>query len=452
MNGMTKSAPPSPSETAARAARWGLFVLTLVNLFNYLDRNVLSALVESLKKDPGLHLSDAQLGILPTAFILVYMFTSPVFGYLGDRGRRPRLIALGVGVWSIATALGGLARSFLSLFTARAAVGIGEAAYGTVSPAMLADYFPAERRGRVFAVFFAAIPIGSAAGYVLGGLVDEHYGWRAAFFVAGLPGLLLAWMTSRLTDPPRGAQDGGVQEKNAQEPVQARKGVSRIRAVIEILIDYARLLRNVPYTLTVLGYAAYTFALGALAYWAPAFLERERGLQHVEATVQFGVIVVATGFVGTFFGGWLGDRLLPRFRESYLWVSGASALAAAPFAWIAFTSRDRTVYTAAIVVAEILVFMSTGPVNSAIVNLVAPDRRAKAVGLSIFGIHLLGDVPSPPLIGYLSDASSLGRAILLLPAAFAVSGLIWLVAAYRGGHVTSSPAPSPSSPPPASPT
>jgi len=443
---MTDPASPSPARPAQTAARWGLFVLTLVNLFNYLDRYVVSALVESLKKDPQLHLSDAQLGALATGFIVVYMLTSPIFGTLGDRGKRPRLIAMGVAVWSIATAMGGLARSFATLFTARSAVGVGEAAYGTVSPALLADYFPAERRGRVFAVFFAAIPIGSAAGYVLGGLVDHRFGWRTAFFVAGLPGLLLAWLTSRLVDPPRGAQDAG----SGAVHVHAHAGTGRTA-----LAAYAALLRNVPYVLTVLGYAAYTFALGALAFWTPAFLERERGLERLDATVQFGVIVVVTGFVGTFFGGWLGDRLLRRFRQSYLWVSGASTLAAVPFAWIAFTAHDRTVYTAAIVAAEILVFMSTGPVNSAIVNEVEPDRRATAVALSILAIHLLGDVPSPPLIGFLSDASSLGRAMLVLPVAFAASGLIWLFAAYRGergGRLTASPAPSPSSPPPASPT
>jgi MFS family permease len=412
---------PNPSPVSVRAARWGLAVLTLVNLFNYLDRFVVSALVESLKNDPQLHLSDAQLGALATGFIVVYMLTSPIFGTLGDRGNRPRLIALGVAVWSVATALGGLARSFASLFGARSAVGVGEAAYGTVSPALLADYFPAEQRGRVFSVFFAAIPIGSAAGYVLGGLVDHELGWRAAFFVAGLPGLILAWMVSRLLDPPRGAQDGDAGPVHAHVP-GAKAGLG----------TYLELLRNVPYVLTVLGYAAYTFALGALAFWTPAFLERERGMERLDATVQFGAIVVVTGFVGTFFGGWLGDRLLRRFRASYLWVSGASTLAAVPFAWIAFTAQSRTVYTAAIVVAEILVFMSTGPVNSAIVNEVAPDRRATAVALSILAIHVLGDVPSPPLVGYLSDASTLGRAMLLLPVAFAVSGLIWLFAAFRG--------------------
>ncbi len=283
-----------------------------------------------------------------------------------------------------------------------------------------------ERRGRVFAVFSAAIPIGSAAGYVLGGLVDHAFGWRAAFFVAGLPGLLLAYMTSRLFDPPRGAQDG--METAAAGVTAHSAGLGR-----QAFAAYASLLRNVPYMLTVLGYAAYTFALGALAFWTPAFLERERGLARTDATVQFGAIVVLTGFAGTFFGGWLGDRLLPRLRESYLWVSGVSTLAAVPFAWIAFTARGRWVYTVAIVVAEILVFVSTGPINSALINMVEPGRRATAVALSILAIHLLGDVPSPPLIGYVSDLSSLGRAMLILPVAFGVSGLIWIFAAWRGG-------------------
>src|SRR6266542_3168305 len=189
-----------------RAPRIALAVLTLINLFNYLDRYVVSSLVESLKKSE-LQLSDTQLGSLMTGFFLVYMLTSPVFGTLGDRRGRPRLLAMGVGIWSVATALGGLARSFAGLFAARAAVGVGEAAYGTIAPALLADSFPKERRGRIFAIFFAAIPIGSAAGYALGGLMDQRYGWRSAFFVAGAPGILLALLCLGLKDPPRGAED-----------------------------------------------------------------------------------------------------------------------------------------------------------------------------------------------------------------------------------------------------
>src|SRR5436305_3651865 len=247
---------PNRPADPVRIARWGLFVLTFVNLFNYLDRFILAAVVESLKRPfpEGLGLSDTELGALATGFILVYMLTSPVFGAPGAGARRPPLIAAGVAIWSVATALGGFAKGFVTLFLARSTVGVGEAAYGTVSPALLADYFPVERRGRVFAVFSAAIPIGSAAGYVLGGLVDHAFGWRAAFFVAGVPGLLLAYMTSRLFDPPRGAQDGG---ETAAAAVAAHSHPAGLGG--PALAAYASLLRNVPYMLTVLGYPAYTF-------------------------------------------------------------------------------------------------------------------------------------------------------------------------------------------------
>src|SRR6185369_3660932 len=194
---------------------------------------------------------------------------------------------------------------------------------------------------------------------------------------------------------------------------------------------YARLLKNRPYRLTVLGYAAYTFALGGLAFWAPAFLERIRGMPKAQATVQFGSIVVVTGFIGTFAGGWAGDFFLRRSKEAYLWVSGWVTLAAAPAALLAFVSPNPAVYMPAIVVTELLLFASTGPINSAIVNVVAPTERATAVALSILGIHLLGDVPSPPLIGALSDATSLGTAFLILPAVIALAGGIWLYAAKR---------------------
>ena len=416
-----RAAPPSSGAAPIAGAGLALAVLTLTNFFNYLDRYVVSALVESLKRSE-LRLSDAELGALATGFILVYMLASPFFGTLGDRGKRPRLIAAGVAIWSVATALGGLARRFATLFLARSSVGVGEAAYGTIAPALLADAFPPERRGRVFAVFYAAIPIGSAAGYMLGGLIDQHFGWRAAFFVAGAPGLVLPWLASRLPDPPRGGQDAFV-HAHAAPP----RGAFR---------TYLGLLANRPYRLTILGYAAYTFALGALAFWTPAFLERERGMSRSAATVQFGAIVVATGFAGTFLGGWLGDRLLPRLRESYLWVSGAATLLAAPVALAAFVAPSRPVYMAAIVVAELLLFLSTGPINSAIVNVVAPGERATAVALSILAIHLLGDVPSPPLIGVLSDHSSLARAFLLIPVAIALGGLIWLYAAWQGERRT----------------
>lgn len=424
---MRRSSPhliPSRATRAEGALARGLAVLTFINLFNYLDRFVIAALVESIKHSE-LSLSDAQLGSLMTGFIVVYMATSPLFGALGDRRARAPLIALGVALWSVSTALAGLARGFASLFLARALVGVGEAAYGTIAPSLLSDYFPRSRRGRVFAVFFAAIPIGSALGYVLGGLIDRAWGWRAAFFVAGAPGLVLAWLCLRLPDPPRGAQEEA-------GPGPGSPGAS-------IAATYRGLLGRAPYALTVLGYAAYTFALGGLAFWMPAFLERARGVPRAEATVQFGAIVVATGFVGTFAGGWLGDALLRRNRQAYLWLSGAATLLAAPLSALVFAARSASVYYPALVAAEILLFASTGPINSALVNLVAPRERATAVALCNFAIHALGDVPSPWLIGALSDRHGLGRAVMLVPIAILVSGAVWCLAALRSAREGAAP-------------
>jgi len=401
------------SKDETRAAAYALAVLTFINLFNYLDRWILPAVLESIRHE--LHFNDTQLGLLATGFIIVYMLTSPIFGSLGDRRKRPPLIALGVAIWSIATSLAGFARGFATLFTARATVGVGEAAYGTIAPALLADHFPLEKRGRVFAIFFAAIPIGSAAGYVVGGLLDQHFGWRAAFWFAGVPGLLLALLVLGVRDVPRGQHD----EQPATRDVRPATSV------------YRDLLRNRPYLFACLGYAAWTFAIGGLGVWTPAFLERVRGLSHAEATVTFGAIVLFTGSGGTAAGGWIADYLLKYTKQSYLWVCGVSMVVAAPIALIAFTSASKPVYLTAIIISEILVFASTGPVNSAIVNVVAPSERASAVALSIFIIHLLGDVPSPPLIGILSDMTSLATAFLIVPLAILISGVIWTYAAAR---------------------
>ena len=406
-------------------ARRGLIVLTLINLFNYLDRYIIAAISESLRHS-SLHISDLQYGLLGSGFIIVYMATAPVFGALGDTRSRPKLIALGVTIWSVATALGGLAWSFASLLAARAMVGVGEAAYGTISPSLLADYFKKEFRGRVFGVFFLAIPVGFGLGLAIGGLMDVHFGWRSAFFVAGIPGLVLAALALRLHDPPRGIQD-------AVTP----SAPSHTLGVTGVASAYRALLRNRPYVLTVLGYAAYTFALGGMALYIVKFLERVRGVSEGQASVGFAAVVILTGLIGIALGGWLSDKLLKVTQQSYLWVSGVATLIAAPLALVGLTSATPAVYWTAIVLAQLLLFSSTGPINSAIVNVVAPEIRATAVAMSIFTIHILGDVPSPTIVGALSDARSLGEAVLIIPIALLIGGAVWTYAAWREGNSAS---------------
>jgi MFS transporter, Spinster family, sphingosine-1-phosphate transporter len=412
-----------------RSAGFGLAVLSFINLFSYLDRYVVSALIESLKHSE-LRLSDANLGSLMSGFLVVYTLTAPIFGALGDRRSRPRLIALGVACWSFATALSGFAGSYLTLLAARASVGVGEAAYVTIAPSLLSDYFPVRQRGRVMAIFFCAIPVGSALGYVVGGLVDKHYGWRMAFFVAGIPGLLLAALCLLLRDPPRGVQDTADTHAHADTAgaAPAAKPVPKSPAANlrkDTWAAYGRLVRNKPYALTILGYAAYTFAVGGLAVWMPAFLERARGIPRSEATVSFGAIVVITGFIGTFVGGWLGDYCAKYSRRAYLWLSAISTLVAAPFVWMALTTNSHTMYLVCMVAAQLCLFLSTGPINAAIINLVSATERATAIALGVFAIHLLGDALSPPLIGALSDQFSLAQAVKIVPIAVVIGGCIW---------------------------
>ena len=405
-----------------RSGVLALAILAGINLLNYLDRYVVSALLPDLKQAP-MGLTDSELGALMSGFLIVYMLAAPFFGRLGDRGSRPKPIAIGVFLWSLATGLSGLARNYAQLLGARAAVGIGEAAYATIAPSLLADFFGKRTRGRAFAIFNMAIPVGAALGYIVGGVVRQHFGWHAAFYVAGVPGVLLAIWILRIPDPPR-----GVQEEDGRRADGTQPGSWSV---------YLRLLRVPTYALTVLGYAAYTFALGGLAYWMPTFLERVRGIPAEQASAGFGAIVVITGFLGTFVGGWLGDYWLKYSRQAYLWMSGWSALLAVPAVWLALSAGAPSIFYPALVAAELLLFMSTGPINTAIVNVVSPLERASAVALSVFAIHLLGDVPSPYIIGKLSDLSSLGSAVMIVPGAVVVCAVLWLVAARAGGVAAS---------------
>jgi len=421
-----------PHRAWIESASLGLAILSFINLFNYLDRYVVSALVESLKHSE-LALSDANLGSLMSGFLIVFTLAAPIFGSLGDRRSRTRLIAFAVACWSVATVLSGFAGSFAALFAARASVGIGEAAYVTIVPSLLADYFPRGQRARVMAIFFCAIPVGSALGYVIGGLIDVHFGWRMAFFVAGGPGLVLAALCLGLRDPPRGNQDVPsaptvARSVQAFAPAETAQ-VAYAQSPSAISATYLTLLHNKPYLLTILGYAAYTFALGGLAFWMPAFLERVRGIPRSQATVSFGAIVVITGFIGTFVGGWLGDYCARRSKQAHLWISAIATLIAAPFAWLALTTGSTSLYLVYMIIAQLCMFMSTGPINASIVNLVRPTQRASANALGVFAIHCFGDVPSPWLIGKISDVYSLAQAVKIVPVAILVSAAIWAWAA-----------------------
>jgi MFS transporter, Spinster family, sphingosine-1-phosphate transporter len=393
-----------------RAAYYGLVVVTLLNFLNYLDRYILAAVLPRMQSE--LNLTNTQAGLLATAFLFTYFITSPIFGALGDRSSRTRLMAVGVTVWSIATAATGIMRNFVQLMFARSCVGVGEAAYATISPALLSDYFPRSQRGRAFAVFYVAIPVGAAVGYLLGGLIEPRLGWRAAFYVVGLPGIFMAFLGLTITDPPRGATEEST--LSTPEPVGAA------------LLGFCR---NLAYGGTVLGYAAYTFGVSGLAFWMPGYLERVRGVELSQANLIVGGVTVVAGLGGTALGGYLGDFTSARTKHGQLWVAGLSSAAAIIPTWLALTVTSDPGYVVWLFLAEFLLFLSTGPVNVAIVNAVPIGARALAMAVSIFVIHLLGDAISPPIIGFLADVSSLARAVLIVPIAVALSGALWIATA-----------------------
>jgi len=393
-----------------RAAYYGLAVVTLLNFLNYIDRYIIAAVLPRMQSEMGL--TNAQAGLLATAFLVAYFITSPFFGALGDRTSRTRLMAFGVAAWSVATAATGITGNFAQAVTARSFVGVGEAAYGTISPALLSDYFPPRHRGRSFAIFYVAIPVGAAVGYLLGGLIEPVFGWRAAFYVVGLPGIVLALLALTIPDPLRGATEES--RSAAPESVWATlRGFSRNRAYIG----------------TVLGYAAYTFAVSGLAFWMPDYLERVRGLDLARANFVVAGVTVIAGLAGTFVGGYLGDWFSARMKHGQLWLCGISSVAAVVPTFLALTVPSAPGYIVWLFIAELLLFLSTGPVNVVIVGVVPVGARAMAMAVSIFVIHLLGDAISPPIIGALADFSSLARAVLIVPAAVAITGFLWIATA-----------------------
>ncbi len=391
-----------------------VWILTGLNLFNYLDRYVVTAV--SPKIQESLDLSDFQIGIVLSAFMLGYFLTSPVFGWLGDRGPRRGLIAAGVLLWSLATAASGLARGFWAMVATRLFVGVGEASYATISPTIIDDLTTPATKSRWLSLFFAAIPVGSAAGFALGGFLEHHWGWRSAFFVAGLPGILLALLVSRIAEPARTARVEGTGDR------EAPRGGAKARTS-----GYGALLRIPAYRSAVLGYTAYTFALGGFAAWAPKYLYAVLRMELRTADFWFGALLAAAGFAGTAAGGWLGDAFPGADRvRANLRVCAIVTLLAAPLAALCLVAGSPVAFFAAFGATAFLLFTATAPVNAVILQSVPPSLRATAMAMSIFTIHLLGDLISPPLIGAVSDAAgSLRTAMFVLPVAIAVGAAIW---------------------------
>ena len=384
-------------------SRYALALLFGVNLLNYIDRQVIYAVFPLIKND--LNISDTKLGFLGSSFMISYMVSAPLLGWMGDRMSRVKLASAGLAFWSLATAGAGFASSYRLLLAARTSVGIGEASFGTVAPGLLADYFPKEKHGRVLSYLYLAIPVGSALGYLLGGIIGQAMGWQAAFFIVGIPGLLLVLPLNSLRDPRRLF----IEETVKKYSMKSEK-------------DYAALFSRSFITNT-MAMAAMTFALGGLAQWFPTFLYRIHYLDVARGNALFGGVTVLAGISGTLAGGWLGDRFQKKSRKGYLMVSGWGFLIGAPITAYALITPNLSICMTAVFFAEFFLFLNTGPLNTVIVTITKPAIRTMAFAVNIFFIHAFGDAVSPAILGWLSDLWGLRRALLVTPFAFLTAAL-----------------------------
>jgi MFS family permease len=411
-------------ETVSRYSYYALSVLTFVNFLNYIDRQALPAVAPAMQRELGL--SDTELGAMEAALLLSFTVLAPLFGRLGDRYSRTKLMAAAAVAWSIATGLtawvdrspvlppslhlnvplfGVLALSSvaLGLCAVRALVGIGESSFSTITPALVADYFPLQRRATALGVFQAAIPMGFALGYVLGAVLAHYFGWRLAFLIVGLPGVIVSIFVWRLREPIRGEHDTKPERSAAHEDEQRQSWWQTTKQVF--------MTRD--WLLSTAGYTALTFVLGAFATWATLMLARDKHMSETGAAVVLGGVTLFAGAAGTFGGGWIADRVVAKRRNGYFLVCAASSLLAVIPAVIALITHRPLFFLPAIFFAVVLLFVNNAPFHAILVNSVPPAIRASAVALNIVAIHVCGDVISRFGVGKLSDSLAGGNASLI---------------------------------------
>jgi MFS family permease len=390
--------PSSPSDPALeRATRprsaftiaspyFALAVLFSMNLLNYIDRYVFFSAGPKINQELGFN--DKQFGYLSVSFMIVYTLVSPLIGWLGDRYNRKRLLAFGVGLWSVATVGTAFASGYYEMFFWRALLGVGEASYGIIAPTLLADLFPPRQRGRVMGLYYLALPVGGALGYIIGGHFAEHGDWRHAFWVVGLPGLFAAVAGLAMHDPGRGASEVKGSLGKADRPG---------------LRDYLEILKTRSFLYNTAGQAAVTFAIGAYAVWGTSFYNRVRGMNLADAGKQVGTLTALAGLLGIAVGTIVADALRKLTPRAYLiWPAFAVAVAV-PFAAMTILEPDRTRSLTYLFVASLMMASVMGPCNTVTANVVAANGRAAGFALSIFMLHLFGDISSPMLIGEISS-------------------------------------------------
>lgn len=429
------TAPGYVTAVASSLPSRALFLLLAMNLLNYIDRQVLAAVVPAVRQEffnsatghtgvTGVLLSwmqallnanpeNAMIGLLAMSFMVVYMLSAPIAGWLSVS--RWRMVAAGCAIWSLATLMSGMATGFGMLILSRCLLGAGVGCFGPIAPTIVSNLFPEGERARKMSLFYLAIPVGSALGFVLGGTVGgSSLGWRWAFYLAFAPGVLLA-LTALF-------MKAGESANALSENVPARHSLT--------LADYKKIIFNRSYLVTTLGMTASTFALGAIGFWMPSYVHEFRGVANLaQVNVIFGAILVVSGLLATITGGYLADKLKPRYPGSYFLVSAAGMLLGFPL----FVFALYVPFPAAWVLlfgACFGVFLNTGPTFAIMANVTHPALRAGAFALNILIIHAFGDVISPMVIGAITDATgSMNTAFLTVAVTVLVAGIFWLLGA-----------------------
>ena len=379
-----------------------LVLLIGLNLLNYIDRYILPGELSLIQRD--FHSTDQQMGALTTALFFFYMIAAPLTGWLGDRFPRKPLIIAGAVLWSLATLATVWVHGYWTFYLRQALVGVGEATFGIFAPAVLADFYPERDRNRILSIFYLAIPLGAAIGYLAGGQIGSHWGWRAPVFVCAIPGLAIAALYGWIgREPERGACD------------QIRPSLNRT--------TFRGLFRNPAFLTATFGLATLTFAMGGISAWVPEFLRRATGFSVSGSSQIVGAITVVDGIAGTLTGGWLAQRWLGTNHRALYLLSFWSVALTLPCGVLLFFG-PRAWAIPALFAAEFFLFLNTGPLNTAVVNSVTGPVRATAIGLNLFIIHCFGDTFSPQIIGAISDRSNLSLGLGATLVALAISCII----------------------------
>lgn len=385
-----------------------LMLLTAMNLVNFVDRYILPGVLELVKKD--FRLTDESAGALTFWFFVTYMCAAPLTGWLGDHFPRKPLIVVSALLMSGMNLFTGTVHNYFALNLRHAALGIGEASFSIYAPALLADFFEPDQRNRVLTIFYTAIPVGAALGFALGGSLGGKYGWRMPFYVSAIPGIVIAILiVFFMKEPKRGATD------------QLHPGEKRASKD-----TFLGLAKNPQYLFATLGMAMVVFSLGGISAWVPSFLQRVGGYSTNAAGLIVGAVTVFGGLGGTAVGGWIAQQWLKTNKRALYLISAWSALLTVPPAVACFFG-PRWAMVPGLTVALFFIFLGNGPLNAAIVNSVSGTIRATAIAMELFLIHALGDAPSPRLIGFVSDHSTLGTGLgITLVTMVVAAGLLFV--------------------------